>query len=418
MSEYQPDSLVHVIPFSRQEDGEEIVIGVRETFVALPSSAVDLLDLLAAGKTVGEAQAAYFAQHGEQPDMQDFLSSLEEAGFLAPMGADGKPPPAVADEPAAQPAPLRYHFEGFPRSVAKVLTSWGAIALYGSVALAALLALLTEPSLLPRWKALLFTRNMTQMGLALLAYSFVMLFLHEMAHLVAARAAGIPSRIGLGHRLWVLVAETDVSRLWTLPRSQRYMTLIAGPLVDLVCASIYLCVGYAALRGWLSLSPLATQTFQALALMHLLNLLWQCNFYLRTDFYYVFSTLFGCKNLMGDTESFLRGKAATWFGLGKRADLSHIPQRELRVVRGYSVFWILGRINMFWILFTVTFPLMWGYFKQISSVLGAGFPADPFAFVDALLLGTITVVMQGAGLAMWLYSLLKRKGVPSHEVAV
>lgn len=152
--------------------------------------------------------------------------------------------------------------------------------------------------------------------------------------------------------------------------------------------------------------------------MHLLNLLWQCNFYLRTDFYFVFSNLFGCKNLMGDTEAFLRSRAAAWFGLGKRVELSHIPRREMRVVRGYAGFWILGRINMLWILVTVTFPLMWGYFKHISSVLGAGFPTDPFAFVDALVLGTITVVMQGAGLAMWLYSFLKRKGAPSHEVAV
>jgi hypothetical protein len=422
MNRYSADSHVVVQSFSRQPDGDEVVIGVASSFIALPGSAVDLLDWLATGKTVGEAQALYFEKHNEQPDMEDFLGSLEQIGFVQPRSADGTPalPPAGTTAPATganQPV-LRYHFEGFSQPLARALTRWAALAVYGGIVAAALLAVAAEPSLLPRWNALLFTENMTPIGLALLLYSFWMLFLHEMAHLIAARAAGVPSRLGLGHRLWVVVAETDVSQLWTLPRSQRYMTLLAGPLFDLVGAAVFVCVGYAGAAGWLPLPPLAAQLCRALTLMHLLNLIWQCNFFLRTDFYYVLANFFGCKNLMGDTEAFLRALAARWLGWGRPRDISYIPARELRVVRGYSIIWILGRANMLWILLTITLPVMWGYLKQIAAVLGSGFSQHPFAYIDALLLGTVTVAVQVTGLWMWARSFLQqRRGVTPHEVA-
>ena len=35
------------------------------------------------------------------------------------------------------------------------------------------------------------------------------------------------------------------------------MTLIAGPLYDLVSACVGICVGFADAKGWISLSPLA-----------------------------------------------------------------------------------------------------------------------------------------------------------------
>jgi hypothetical protein len=152
--------------------------------------------------------------------------------------------------------------------------------------------------------------------------------------------------------------------------------------------------------------------------MHLLNLVWQCNFFLRTDLYFVLANFFSCKNLMGDTEAFLRTLVSRWLGWGKAKDISYIPARELRVVRGYAVIWVLGRANMLWILATITLPLMWGYLKQIASVLGAGFSQHPYTFIDALLLGTVTVAVQVTGLGMWLRSLVQhRRGGTPHEVA-
>jgi hypothetical protein len=153
--------------------------------------------------------------------------------------------------------------------------------------------------------------------------------------------------------------------------------------------------------------------------MHLLNLLWQCNFFLRTDFYYVLANFFGCKNLMKDTEDFLRTLTAKWLRQKKSRDISHIPTRELRVVRGYAIVWLLGRANMLWIFATITLPLMWAYLTRISSILGSGFSHDPFLFIDALVLGIITVTFPLVGLWVWIRSLLYQKPrSPPHEMAV
>jgi hypothetical protein len=182
-----------------------------------------------------------------------------------------------------------------------------------------------------------------------------------------------------------------------------------------------MCASYAAARQWIVLSPLATQVCHALVLMHLLNLLWQCNFFLRTDFYFVLANFFGCKNLMGDTEAYLRNWAARRLGWGTPSEISQIPARELRVVRGYAVIWVLGRLNMFWILATITVPVMWAYMLHIASVLGDGLSPHPMVFFDALVFGVVTVTVEVVGLSMWLRSLLrsflKNKGA-RHEVAI
>ena len=59
------------------------------------------------------------------------------------------------------------------------------------------------------------------------------IFVHELAHLIAARAVGVNSRMGISHRLWYLVAETDLTGLWSVTRNQRYLPMLAGMIVDL-----------------------------------------------------------------------------------------------------------------------------------------------------------------------------------------
>jgi hypothetical protein len=50
------------------------------------------------------------------------------------------------------------------------------------------------------------------MQLLVMVIGYATVFLHEMAHLVAARGAvGVSSRLGISHRLWYLVAETDMT---------------------------------------------------------------------------------------------------------------------------------------------------------------------------------------------------------------
>jgi hypothetical protein len=76
---YTRDSIVAVRSFTRQREGEEVVIGSPETgvFLAVPPEAVEFLDLLALGKSLGEVSDLYFAK-----DRRDSRSgrSVESSG--------------------------------------------------------------------------------------------------------------------------------------------------------------------------------------------------------------------------------------------------------------------------------------------------------------------------------------------------
>src|SRR5262252_9975975 len=119
---YRRDSVVGVRPFSRQQEGDEVIIGSTElsVFLAVPAEAAELLEHLAAGKSIGEVSDFYQAKYGEIPDLEDFLSLLEAKGIVAPIseiqnGSDGR----VVTHP--RPSTARYHFTNFPRSIAQRL---------------------------------------------------------------------------------------------------------------------------------------------------------------------------------------------------------------------------------------------------------------------------------------------------------
>lgn len=401
------DQRVAVQVFSRQQGGEEVIIGRADAgvFLALPPEAVQVLDDLAAGRTVGEARELYRQRHGETPDLGEFLELLAGKGFVRARAAD-----AVGGEASTATAsgPVRkYHFENLPAWVARAFFGPVALALYALVIAAAAVAAALDPSLVPGRMALYFEHYRTPKLLAVIGFSVVTLFVHEMAHLLAARAVGVKARMGIGHRLWILVAETDLTGLWAVPKRQRYLPLLAGPLSDLVSGALLLLLLGAARHGLLHLPALAVELLRAVFFSYVLQFSWQFLMFVRTDFYYVVAAAFDCKNLMGDTEVFLRNLAARVVERPP-VDQSHIPAGERRVIRLYSLVWLAGRALAFAFLFMVALPLSVVYVVDVSAVLRAGLAAGPVAYVDTLLLTTFTLTLYAAGMVLWLRSLSRR----------
>jgi putative peptide zinc metalloprotease protein len=421
---YTADVAVAVYPFTRQIDGEEIVIGRADTavFLALPPDAVEILDQLADGKTVGQVQQFYQAKYGETPDLEDFLVLLEQKGLVTAQGASHSPGALAAGTPAASvpaqtAAPVRFHFANFPLPLAQALYSRPMLLAAGLIILLGLATVVIEPALMPGWDALLFTEHLTLMSVSLEVLTCIMIFLHEMAHLVAARSVGVSSRLGISHRLWILVAETDMTGVWGVPKHQRYLPFLAGPLLDAVSACLIIFVTFAATRGWISLSAGGLHFAQAVLLVYLLRLLWQCFFFLRTDFYYVIANFFKCKNLMQDTQVFLLNQLRRLTGSGAITDQSHIPAAEMHAIHGYAVVWVVGRILAFATLFFITVPLVYSYILIVGAALGRGYTADPYGFIDALVMAAIFFVPLTAGFWLWIRSLLKQKGKPHATVS-
>ncbi|MEH2292440.1 hypothetical protein [Nostoc sp.] len=216
-------------------------------FLVLPSDAVEILDYLALGKRIGETQLIYQEKYGELPDIEDLLDILEGKGFVKPLlpnqaNRSYAVIQATFAPPTTKVAKVRYNFANFPQSLAQKLFSRPVLLGCAVLISLALLAIAFDPALIPSWEAYFFPENTTLMILVLTVLDCVILFLHEMAHLVAARALGVSCRMGISNRMWMLVAETDMTGIWGVPRNQRYLPFLAGTLLDMVSAAILILV--------------------------------------------------------------------------------------------------------------------------------------------------------------------------------
>jgi len=405
MSSFALDSRVFVAPFTRSAEGGEVVIGRPDeaVFVAVPPDALDVLDHLADGKTVGEARDLYALKYGEILDILDLLESLEREGFVAPTRQE----PAGSDDRGRQR--VRYHFTGIRESTARRIFSAPSVAFCSSViALAAALVAL-HPALIPTWKALFFTRDVTATYVTTVVFGYVCVFIHEMGHLLAARAVGVPSRMGIGNRLWILVAETDVSGLWSVEPRRRYLPFLAGPLVDAFGASVIVLIRYAQTVGWIHLSAFTSTVLGARLMGYLLGLSWQCYFFVRTDLYYVIANALRCKNLMGDTETYIRNTLSKLFSRIRFEDQSHLPARERRTIRWYALVWLAGRVAALGVLVFVSLPLLWSYARLLVSPASVG--ASASARVEVAGTSLFSLGPQAIGLWLWIRGLLARRKV-------
>jgi putative peptide zinc metalloprotease protein len=406
MQRFSRSATVILNQITYQEDGQDVIAGRIDTgvFVAIPAEAREILYLLGSGMNIGEVSDAFQAKYNETPDLEDFLTLLESKGLISLAGES----PDKATATGTKNRRLKYHFNNFPQPVAKLLFGKPAIIVYGLVIAAAIYEAAIHPSIRPNVSDLYFPSDRAlTWGLVVLA-TYLSLFLHELGHLIAARAHGINSRLGVGHRLWFLVAETDLTGLWSIPRNERYLPFLAGMICDAVlCAGIaFILVVH--LHGTLALSALCLRFFRALLFTLFMRLLWQFFLYLRTDLYYVIANVFKCRNLLGDTEVFLRNQAARIFPSIRKVSQEGIPRQELRIIRIYSIIWLLGRASAFALLFMVTIPLLVHYTCDLRDVFVAGYSSNPSNFIDSLVLFMSFFVPLTIGVALWIQDLVRR----------
>jgi putative peptide zinc metalloprotease protein len=416
MPRFEPDARVAVRPFARHHEGDDVTVGLldQQVFVTIPAEGVEILDALAAGATVGEAAREYADAHGETADIVDFLEALADAGFVVNPSADDALP--IGDRLAAPPqaAPeFRWISPALARRVVGAPTACiCAIAIATGAALFA-----SDPSLVPGATVLVFHRNLAAWLAVVFAVNTAGVIVHELGHVLAARAAGVPARIRISHRLWFIVAETDMTGIWLAPPRSRQRAFLAGPTIDAVCASALLGLRRAQHSGWLALSP-TLQLFVAATLMtYLLRLLWQCFVFVRTDFYYVLATALGAKNLLSDTEGLLHNWAARALGRPPAVDQSPIPPRERRAIRRYAAVWLGGRAIALYSLAFAALPVLAGYGTEMVRTVTGGRPH--YSLAGLVTVALLVFGMQAAGLVLWIRSLyLSRTKGASHDVAV
>jgi hypothetical protein len=394
---------VVVYPFTRQPDGEEINIGRADgaTFLALPPAAIGIIDDLANGSTIGEAQVLYQKRHGELVDVAGLVEALETEGFVRRASAK-----AVDGRGSRKSKYLvNFHCTKFPQSWGQRIYSRPVLIIAVLLVVGALIGIARSPGILPGPEALYFSSRLGTAMLWLAPLFALQICLHELSHMAAARSLGVPVRFGVSHRLWLLVLETDMSGIWTLPRNQRYLPMLAGSLLDIVTASALVLALVGERHHLIALSSNALGILRALVVIYAYQILWQCFMFLRTDFYYAVANLFGCKNLMADTKTFLHNICVRIARKGTVHDQSNLPSFERRVIRWYSIPWIVGRALALYVLIFMQIPLVGKYLKLIWRAVTAMFSGKAMVSPAILLPVVMSLFTFFLGMFLWIRSM-------------
>ena len=374
-----PDTTVVLHELAVRPEGEEAVVGRMDTgdFVALPLVGVRAIELLRSGLRLGEAEDRLEAELGQRPDLGEFVESLVEIGFVRAI--DGT---AIGSEDGREPSLPWLE----PRHV-RWLFGRGAKAAYSALVLASLATLALHPELFPSYHDFVWS-DITSLVIVVNTAMFLLdIAAHETAHLAAARSFGVPARITLGTRLYNLVAQTDVSGLWALPRRCRYRGYLAGMLWDGGVASACLLA-----LAWLDLPSLADGLLSALLLMIVLGLLSQLQLFMRTDLYFVVADLLDAKNLFEDATVYL---GVVWRRLLARVrgapqssldgPLGALSPRELRIVRIYAWLMLLGSLVALTLFALYVAPVVVVLLADASRAVAAGIrDGDPWQILDGV----------------------------------
>lgn len=390
-----------VARLSLVDESDAVTVGnpATGTFVAVPSVGGVVLRALAAGKTVEEAADEAREHVGVEVDVVDFLAVLEATGVL------------VADSADADGHGERW-ITGVPQWLVRPLFSRTAWVCYGAALVFSAVVLLIRPELRPSFENYMFLPDPLAAILVLYAFVTATTVLHECWHWLAARAEGVPARFRVSYRGAFLVAETDLSQLLTLPRGRRYGPLLAGMAFDVSELAVALLLRLLYYDTGLPLNDTITRLLGALVLTAVMNLVFQCAIFLRSDLYALLACALRCENLY----------RVSWLTLKRRLlplrsaeteELRVASERDRSVARWFSLLYLVGALAVFAFLLGFVLPSAGGVLYWVIKNIGSMSMGEA-AFWESLALGLVTVVSNLAPIPLAIRERrMRRKGVLS-----
>ncbi|HEY2531833.1 MAG TPA: hypothetical protein VGJ20_28550 [Xanthobacteraceae bacterium] len=363
-------------------------------FYQFPEQGLRILNMLRSGDNAVTIRSRLAGAYSEMVDVDDFVAQLTNIGFIYPQDQRQR----VQAQMQTTTQATRRTFNVDPR-IAKAIFSPPVLFCCLIIVLYAVFSALNNPQLRLNFNAFYTDTNRTPLLLLVLILSLIEAVMHECGHMLAAARHGIKSKYGIGNRLWDIVAESDLTGILTLPKSQRYFPMLAGVLVDILCASLLtLLIGILLRYG---ASAFTVQVVQALVLEIVISITWQFNIFVKTDIYFVLCNYFSHPDLDRDARSYLRDLLyrATFSLFGSKTGADKF--QNVFVLQVFASIWVLGRILSVLVLVGVFLPTMGKYVLSAVHLL-RGPPASIWMACDTMLYVSITLAMLGVGMYMWL----------------
>jgi hypothetical protein len=381
----------HRLTFVPERD--DVMVGRPDidSYAVFPPDGVALLQRLAGGCTPVEAAAWYEASYGQPIDVEDFLATLQDLGFVRE--ADD-----FAAEDQASAAHVRFQRLG------RAAFSLMAALCYAGLALSCAYLIVIRPELRPRPQNVFFTSSLILVQVAVFVGQIGGIAWHETFHVLAGRRLGIPSRIRVGRRLYFVVVETALDGLLSVTRGRRYLPFLAGMLADVILFSgLTLAAAATATRG----GPLAWTG----------RLAWQFYLFLRTDLYYVFATLLGCSDLHDASRAYLRNRLWALAGRPERmVDEDTWSARDRSMARWYAPLAILGALALTTVTVVGVLPIVGQCLVRVVHGVATSRGATP-RFWDAVVFVAFTGVQVGLLIAVSFIPWIRGRRRPARDRA-
>jgi putative peptide zinc metalloprotease protein len=281
-------------------------------------------------------------------------------------------------------------FLWIPTKLGEILFNKIAFNLYILLFVSNVLILTTNPQLFPHFNDIFVFESMVLNILLYMVIAFIMVLVHEFGHVLAMRAVGLPTKLEIGHRLFLVVLETDMSSVWKLPAKKRNFLYVAGICFDnvLLFLALITTLLFPNLPGAV-LGIIGIIVFDVI-----IRMLYQCCIYMKTDLYYVFENISGCYNLMENAQDYFKER----FFFKEKKTPTQIFEGEKSTIISYGLFYMIGM--------TVTLSLFVAYYiPQIVYLVKKAIPGLQLSFTDIHFWDALIVVLQMLlGVCLLLYS--------------
>jgi putative peptide zinc metalloprotease protein len=364
-------------------DGDGYVLGSQRSpdFVAVPDIGGRVVLWLQDGTSVAECGRRAAELAGEPVDVAGFLDGLAQAGLL------------TADDGARGGQPVPVDVAAWKRALGRVLFGPAGLAGQGLLAATAVVAMISLPQVRPTYADAIAT-TVPLVSIVIISVLGTALGLaHEFAHVLAAWAAGVASRVSIGRRIIAIVYQTDLTRLWSVPRRSRIVPLLAGLVFDGATIGV-LVVLELTVHG---APPLVTHLIRTAVFLNVSAIAFQFLIFMRTDVYALFVLATGCKHLW-DTKGAIARKAIGRATAEDLALLAATGRRETFWAKIFLCLYVPGILFTTWYFAVFAVPAL---SKIIATSLDAVVASGPWSAVGAAGAIAFTLAVASTAYVLW-----------------
>lgn len=385
---------------SKAENNMETIIGRPDlaNYIILPNFAIEIIELLDEGKSILEVETFMEKKLGEPVDVLDFAQDLVvEYRFVHIV--DGKEVNPVVK--------IRESLSWISEKWGNFLFNRYSYIIYFALFVLGISIVCVYPKFFPRYDDVFVSNSLSFSFILTFILGWLFLFIHELAHLIAARSLGIGSKISFSHRLVFPVAETDMSNIVTTPRNLRYRAYLAGIGWDMSFFGLVIIIQYLNSAELIYFSDTIITYLRLIALTAFLRIAWQFMFFMRTDIYYVITNYYKCNNLIENTVFYLRNRFRKDV-LNHSEEWELVNEHEKKVTRWYAWFYVFGVIPTIVLFVFFTIPQLYMYIFGVIKNMKEH-PVFSTPFIDGIILIILTLIPMAILLNSWYRTYRERK---------